>query len=73
MWSRIRSLTSVIRSVTLHELRTSTDIKGTIETKNSIITGGFRLDAHVLPKPVKGHNPFKSDKSFENVSSNKSS
>ena len=73
MWARIRSLTSILRSVTLHEFKTSTDIKGTIETKNSIISGGLRMDAHVLPKAVQVHKPLKTDKSFENFSSNKSS
>ena len=72
MWSRIRTLTSVFRNITLHELRTATEIKGTIETKHSIITGGVRLDAHVIPKPDNAHKPLKSDKAFDNVTSNSS-
>ena len=73
MWARIRALTTILRSATLHELKTSTDIKGKIETKNTIISGGLRMDADMLSKAVQAHKPLKTDKSFENFSSNKSS
>ena len=72
MWSRIRNLTSVFRSITVHELRTATEIKGTIETKQSIITGGVRFDAHVTPKIDNAHKPLKNDKAFDNVTSKSS-
>ena len=72
MWTRIRTLTSFFRNITLHELRHATEIKGTIETKNSIITGAVRVDAHVVPKPEKAHKPLKFDKAFDNVTSKSS-
>ena len=53
-------------------MRTATEIKGTIETKQSIITGGVKFDAHVIPKNYNAHKPLKNDKAFDNVTANSS-
>ena len=40
-----------------------------IETKNSIITGALKVDAHVVPKPETPHKPLSYDKGYDNVTS----
>ena len=69
MWTRIRSLTAFFRNITIHEWRHVSEIKGMIETKNSIITGALKVDAHVVPKPETPHKPLSYDKGYDNVTS----
>ena len=50
-------------------MRHTSQIKGMIETQNSIITGAIRVDAHVVKKPDIPHKPLKFDKGSDNVNS----